>query len=94
MLCKYLSLRNDLLFIGDSMGAILAYDALCRDIKRSSSEGSVNADADLNGRYRSLSGGESGASSPKTITSTDADGKCFYTLYEISSFRSGGVGVS
>ena len=24
--------------IGDSMGAILAYDALCRDMKRSSSE--------------------------------------------------------
>jgi hypothetical protein len=37
--------------IGDSMGAILANDALCRDIKRSSSEGSVNAE-DLNGRYR------------------------------------------
>ena len=79
------------------MGAILAYDALCRDIKRSSSEGSVNADPDLNGRYRSLSGGESGASSPKTITSTDADGKCFYIHYmyvptyscEISYFGSG-----
>ncbi len=40
---------------------------------------SVNAtsDADLNGRYRSVSGGESGASSPKILTSTDADGK-FY----------------
>ena len=64
------------------MGAILAYDALCRDIKRSSSEGSVNADPDLNGRYRSLSGGESGASSPKTITSTDADGQLnFIPMY-------------
>ena len=27
--------------IGDSMGAILAYDALCRDIKRSSRYGTI-----------------------------------------------------
>ena len=32
--------------IGDSVGSILAYDALCRNVKRSASDGSV-ADADI-----------------------------------------------
>ena len=57
--------------IGDSMGSILAYDALCRDIKRSSSEGSVNED--LN-RRSPFNGGESIPSSPKIRTSTDHEG--------------------
>ena len=59
--------------IGDSMGSILAYDALCRDIKRSSSEGSVNED--LNNRRSPFNnGGESIPSSPKIRTSTDHEG--------------------
>lgn len=66
--------------IGDSMGAILAYDALCRDIKRSLSEGSVNDDLSTpNNRYRSQSG-ESGPSSPKIVTSADADSKSLSRL--------------
>ena len=32
--------------LGDSVGSILAYDALCRNVKRSASDGSV-ADADI-----------------------------------------------
>ena len=32
--------------IGDSIGSILAYDALCRNVKRSVSDGSV-ADAEI-----------------------------------------------
>ena len=60
--------------IGDSMGSILAYDALCRDIKRSSSEGSVNED--LN-RRSPFNGGESIPSSPKIRTSTDHEGIFF-----------------
>ena len=58
--------------IGDSMGAILAYDALSRDIKRSSSEGSVNDD--LN-RRPSPHNGDSMPSSPKIITAVDHEGK-------------------
>ena len=63
--------------IGDSMGSILAYDALCRDIKRSSSEGSVNED--LNNRRSPFNnGGESIPSSPKIRTSTDHEGNWYH----------------
>ena len=76
--------------IGDSMGAILAYDALCRDIIRSSSEGSVNEVLEnCSNRNRSLSGnnGESIPSSPKIITSDSEGNKvsCYYVT-RLSSF--------
>jgi hypothetical protein len=55
--------------IGDSMGSILGYDALCRDIKRSSSEGSVNeSDNAYGSRLRSNSGNNGSVpSSPKLL---------------------------
>ena len=62
---------GQVVLIGDSMGAILAYDALCREIKRSSSEGSVNEDQSRN---RSHSGESSRPSSPKVITTIDPEG--------------------
>ena len=63
---------GQVVLIGDSMGAILAYDALCRDIKRSSSEGSVNEDQ--SSRNRSQSGESSRPSSPKVVTTIDPEG--------------------
>ena len=39
-------LLSQVCVIGDSVGSILAYDALCRNVKRSASDGSV-ADADI-----------------------------------------------
>lgn len=68
---------GQVVLIGDSMGAILAYDALCHSqIKRSSSDGSVN-DNDLNHQHhhrnRSQSG-ESRSSSPKVDT-TEGQGQ-------------------
>ena len=65
---------GQVVLIGDSMGSILAYDALlCREIKRSSSEGSVNDDHSSS-RNRSQSGESSRPSSPKVVTTMDPEG--------------------
>ncbi len=63
--------------IGDSMGAIMAYDALCREhVKRSSSDGSVNETPDLsslNNRYRNSSGNTDSLPPSPRILTDDAD---------------------
>ena len=67
-----LNFCGQVVLIGDSMGAILSYDALCRQIKRSSSDSSVNDDQTQH-RNRSTSG-DSRPCSPKVITSLDSKG--------------------
>ena len=64
---------GQVVLIGDSMGAILAYDALCHSqIKRSSSDGSVNDNDHLHHHRNRSQSGESRSSSPKIDSASES----------------------